>query len=119
MVTVTGIAPGASGVADGGECTSGAADRTRNGSLRVAAVFSDHMVLQRETPVAVFGAAPADGRVVVDLMDDQGVTVAQTMAVAQAYGEHETEARFCPRCRQADRTRCVFHMKQTGSSSRM
>ena len=92
MVTVTGIAPGASGVADGGECTSGAADRTRNGSLRVAAVFSDHMVLQRETPVAVFGAAPADGRVVVDLMDDQGVTVAQTMAVAQAYGEHETEA---------------------------
>lgn len=92
MVTVTGIAPGASGVADGGECTSGAADRTRNGSLRVAAVFSDHMVLQRETPVAVFGAAPAGGRVVVDLMDDQGVTVAQTMAVAQAYGEHETEA---------------------------
>lgn len=91
MVTVTGIAPGASGVADGGECTSGAADRTRNGSLRVAAVFSDHMVLQRETPVAVFGTAPADGRVVVDLMDDQGVTVAQTMAVAQAYGEHETE----------------------------
>lgn len=58
----------------------------------MAAVFSDHMVLQRETPVAVFGAAPADGRVVVDLMDDQGVTVAQTMAVAQAYGEHETEA---------------------------
>lgn len=92
MVTVTGIAPGASGVADGGECTSGAADRTRNGSLRVAAVFSDHMVLQRETPVAVFGAAPAGRRVVVDLMDDQGVTVAQTMAVAQAYGEHETEA---------------------------
>ena len=92
MVTLTGIAPGASGVADGGECTSGAADRTRNGSLRVAAVFSDHMVLQRETPVAVFGAAPAGGRVVVDLMDDQGVTVAQTMAVAQAYGEHETEA---------------------------
>ncbi len=92
MVTVTGIAPGTSGVADGGECTSGAADRTRNGSLRVAAVFSDHMVLQRETPVAVFGAAPAGGRVVVDLMDDQGVTVAQTMAVAQAYGEHETEA---------------------------
>lgn len=92
MVTVTGIAPGANGVADGGECTSGAADRTRNGSLRVAAVFSDHMVLQRETPVAVFGAAPAGGRVVVDLMDDQGVTVAQTMAVAQAYGEHETEA---------------------------
>ena len=91
MVTVTGIAPGASGVADGGECTSGAADRTRNGSLRVAAVFSDHMVLQCETPVAVFGTAPADGRVVVDLMDDQGVTVAQTMAVAQAYGEHETE----------------------------
>ena len=92
MVTLTGIAPGASGVADGGECTSGAADRTRNGSLRVAAVFSDHMVLQRETPVAVFGAAPAGGRVVVDLMDDQCVTVAQTMAVAQAYGEHETEA---------------------------
>lgn len=92
MVTVTGIAPGASGVADGGERVSGAADRTRNGSLRVAAVFSDHMVLQRETPVAVFGAAPAGGRVVVDLMDDQGVTVAQTMAVAQAYGEHETEA---------------------------
>ena len=92
MVTVTGIAPGASGVANGGECTSGAADRTRNGSLRVAAVFSDHMVLQRETPVAVFGTAPAGGRVVVDLMDDQGVTVAQTMAVAQAYGEHETEA---------------------------
>lgn len=91
MVTVTGIAPGASGVADGGECTSGAADRTRNGSLRVAAVLSDHMVLQRETPVAVFGTAPADGRVVVDLMDDQSVTVAQTMAVAQAYGEHETE----------------------------
>ncbi|PKU92621.1 9-O-acetylesterase [Bifidobacterium pseudolongum subsp. globosum] len=92
MVTVTGIAPGASGVADGGECMSGAADHTRNGSLRVAAVFSDHMVLQRETPVAVFGTAPAGGRVVVDLMDDQGVTVAQTMAVAQAYGEHETEA---------------------------
>ena len=92
MVTLTGIAPGASGVAGGEERASGAADRTRNGSLRVAAVFSDHMVLQRETPVAVFGAAPAGGRVVVDLMDDQGVTVAQTMAVAQAYGEHETEA---------------------------
>ena len=81
MVTVTGIAPGASGVADGGECTSGAADRTRNGSLRVAAVFSDHMVLQRETPIAVFGTAPAGERVVASLTDAQGVTVAQTMAV--------------------------------------
>lgn len=90
MVTVTGIAPGASGVTGGGPL-AGAADRTHNGLLHVAAVFSDHMVLQRETPIAVFGTAPADGRVVVDLMDDQGVTVAQTMAVAQAYGEHETE----------------------------
>lgn len=84
-------APGASGVTGGGPL-AGAADRTRNGSLRVAAVFSDHMVLQRETPIAVFGTAPAGERVVIDLTDAQGVTVAQTMATAQTGGEHETEA---------------------------
>lgn len=84
-------APGASGVTGGGPLAR-AADRTRNGSLRVAAVFSDHMVLQRETPIAVFGTAPAGERVVVDLTDAQGVTVAQTMATAQTGGEHETEA---------------------------
>ncbi|RYQ23458.1 9-O-acetylesterase [Bifidobacterium pseudolongum subsp. pseudolongum] len=84
-------APGASGATGGGPL-AGAADRTRNGSLRVAAVFSDHMVLQRETPIAVFGTAPAGERVVIDLTDAQGVTVAQTMATAQTGGEHETEA---------------------------
>ena len=91
MVTVTGIAPGASGVTGGGPL-AGAADRTHNGLLHVAAVFSDHMVLQRETPIAVFGTAPAGERVVIDLTDAQGVTVAQTMATAQTGGEHETEA---------------------------
>ena len=89
MVTVTGIAPGASGVADG-EAHTDAADRTRNGSPRVAAVFSDHMVLQRETPIAVFGTAPADERVVASLTDAQGVTVAQTMAVAQTVAAVQT-----------------------------
>ncbi len=89
MVTVTGIAPGASGVADG-EAHTDAADRTRNGSLRVAAVFSDHMVLQRETPIAVFGTAPAGERVVASLTDAQGVTVAQTMAVAQTVAAVQT-----------------------------
>lgn len=84
-------APGASGVTGGGPL-AGAADRTHNGLLHVAAVFSDHMVLQRETPIAVFGTAPAGERVVIDLTDAQGVTVAQTMATAQTGGEHETEA---------------------------
>lgn len=84
-------APGASGATGGGPL-AGAADRTHNGLLHVAAVFSDHMVLQRETPIAVFGTAPAGERVVIDLTDAQGVTVAQTMATAQTGGEHETEA---------------------------
>ena len=77
-------APGASGVTGGGPL-AGAADRTHNGLLHVAAVFSDHMVLQRETPIAVLGTAPAGERVVIDLTDAQGAT-------AQTGGEHETEA---------------------------
>lgn len=81
MSTVTGIAPGAAKVAHGKRHKG--ADRTRHGALRVAAVFSDHMVLQRDEPVAVFGTAPRDADVVVCLLADGGnVVVAQSASAA-------------------------------------
>lgn len=76
MSTVTGIAPGASKVAHGGRHHG--ADRTRAGALRVAAVFADHMVLQRDMPIAVFGTAPRDTQVVVQLRTADDVIVAQS-----------------------------------------
>lgn len=79
MSTVTGIAPGASAVAHGGRHAG--ADRTRAGALRVAAVFADHMVLQRDAPIAVFGTAARDVDVVVRLLRDGGdIVIAQSVA---------------------------------------
>ena len=82
MATVTGIAPGASGLADSAQSDYGNAnnadDRTRHGKLRVAAVFSDHMVLQRETPIAVFGEAPAGEVVAAFVTDEDGQEIAQS-----------------------------------------
>ncbi|MEE1295853.1 MAG: hypothetical protein UHD09_03170 [Bifidobacterium sp.] len=83
MPTVTGIAPGASGVI---APTSPNAqhprhDRTRQGHLRVAAVFSDHMVLQRDRPIAVFGYAPKNGHV-VSIGDGTGRVLAESVARA-------------------------------------
>ncbi|MGV2341825.1 MAG UNVERIFIED_CONTAM: hypothetical protein LVR18_50295 [Planctomycetaceae bacterium] len=40
--------------------------------LKLAAVFSDHMVLQRDMPVRVWGEAPAGAEVTVTLAGQQG-----------------------------------------------
>ena len=77
MTTVTGIAPGASGMAEPAESNDGTHDRTRSGNLRVAAIFSDHMVLQRGKPIAVFGEAPAGESVIASLSDGRGQEVAR------------------------------------------
>lgn len=80
MATVTGIAPGASGVVH----TEAPADydRTRNGDLRVAAIFSDHMVLQHNSPIAVFGTMRAGCNVDVRIVDSEGNTVASASCTA-------------------------------------
>ena len=78
MTTVTGIAPGASGMAEPTSDNDGAHDRTRSGNLRVDAIFSDHMVLQRGKPIAVFGEAPAGEVVAAFLTDARGQEIAQS-----------------------------------------
>ena len=52
MVTATGPAPGSEMTAAIGDIE----DRSTAGVLHVAASFASHMVLQRNTPIAVFGA---------------------------------------------------------------
>lgn len=86
MTTVTGIAPGASGMAEPTSDNDGAHDRTRSGNLRVAAIFSDHMVLQRGKPIAVFGEAPAGESVIASLSDGQGQEVARAQESADNDG---------------------------------
>ncbi|KFI65530.1 sialic acid-specific 9-O-acetylesterase [Bifidobacterium cuniculi] len=81
MAIVTGIAPGASGVVESirqSHSRHDRHDRTVSGSLRVAAVFSDRMVLQRDRPIAVFGTGTPDAKVVVSLSDDHGTVVAES-----------------------------------------
>ena len=56
MVTATGPAPG-SEMTTSAEPTE---DRSTSGVLHVAAIFASHMVLQRNKPIAVFGALDAD-----------------------------------------------------------
>ena len=86
MTTVTGIAPGASGMAEPAESNDGTHDRTRSGNLRVAAIFSDHMVLQRGKPIAVFGEAPAGESVIASLSDGRGQEVARAQESADNDG---------------------------------
>lgn len=86
MGNPTGPAPGAGnftagrahGAHEGADDANGPADRTRDGSLRVAAVFSDHMVLQRHRPIAVFGTAPLNANVEVTLSGETEATTAIT-----------------------------------------
>ena len=56
MVTATGPAPG-SEMTTSVESTD---DRSTAGVLHVASIFASHMVLQRNKPIAVFGALDAD-----------------------------------------------------------
>lgn len=62
----TGPAPGSS-VGRGARDAARASRRTASHSLRVAAVFSDGMVLQRGRDVAVFGTAPTGSRIDVEI----------------------------------------------------
>lgn len=87
MGTVTGIAPGAIGVI---QHERQAVSEPVHG-LHVAAVFSDHMVLQRQAPIPVFGSAPAGTRVIVSLVNEQGAIVAETMTVARSQMADSTE----------------------------
>ncbi len=100
MATVTGIAPGASGLADSAQSDYGNAnnadDRTRHGKLRVAAVFSDHMVLQRETPIAVFGEAPAGEVVAAFVTDEDGQEIAQSEGHVSSNGTWQLELPSLP-----------------------
>lgn len=56
MVTATGIAPGSEMTAQMEQVE----ERNVSGVLHVAAIFGSHMVLQRNKPIAVFGALAAD-----------------------------------------------------------
>ena len=47
-----------------------------SGSLRVANIFSDRCVLQREMPLPIWGGAPAGAKVDVELADRKGSAVA-------------------------------------------
>ena len=55
MVTATGIAPGSEMTAQMEQVE----ERNVSGVLHVAAIFGSHMVLQRNKPIAVFGALAA------------------------------------------------------------
>ena len=54
--------------------------------LQLNPLFSDHMMLQREKPVSVFGKAESGMDVWVKLLDDQGKTVSEGSAKAQSDG---------------------------------
>ncbi|MBW3092127.1 9-O-acetylesterase [Bifidobacterium sp. 82T10] len=76
----TGPAPGSD--ASTKTASSGAKDRTVSGSLRVAAVFSDHMVMQRNRPIPVFGTAPAGSVIHVELQSTNGGSQTETLRAA-------------------------------------
>ncbi|MCH9275964.1 sialate O-acetylesterase [Bifidobacterium amazonense] len=66
----TGPAPGSDIRTSASHATT--ADRTTYGELHVAAVFSDHMVLQRDRQIPVFGTAPTGATVRVELLAANG-----------------------------------------------
>ena len=79
MVTATGIAPGSEMTAQMEQVE----ERNVSGVLHVAAIFASHMVLQRNKPIAVFGALAADCagmEVVAEIHDFDGSLIAQEHA---------------------------------------
>ena len=91
MVTATGPAPG-SEMTTSVESTD---DRSTAGVLHVAAIFASHMVLQRNKPIAVFGALDADCaglEVSAEIRDFDGSVIVQ----AHAYASKEIKNGFSP-----------------------
>lgn len=91
MVTATGPAPG-SEMTTSVESTD---DRSTAGVLHVAAIFASHMVLQRNKPIAVFGALDADCaglEVSAEIRDFDGSVIVQ----AHAYASKEIKNSFSP-----------------------
>lgn len=89
MVTATGPAPG-SEMTTSAEPTE---DRSTSGVLHVAAIFASHMVLQRNKPIAVFGALDADCaglEVSAEIRDFDGSVIVQ----AHAYASKEIKNSF-------------------------
>ena len=79
MVTATGIAPGSEMTAQMEQVE----ERNVSGVLHIAAIFASHMVLQRNKPIAVFGALAADCagmEVVAEIHDFDGSLIAQEHA---------------------------------------
>ena len=91
MVTATGPALGS-------EMTTSVEpidDRSTAGVLHVAAIFASHMVLQRNKPIAVFGALNADCaglEVSAEIRDFDGSVIVQ----AHAYASKEIKNGFSP-----------------------
>ena len=82
MVTATGPAPGSE---MNHENANARPHRNTCGALSMPAIFDDGMVLQRETPIAVFGSARTNGgsgtpTVTVRLIDEHGRQTATTNA---------------------------------------
>ena len=76
MVTATGIAPGSEMTAQMEQVE----ERNVSGVLHIASIFASHMVLQRNKPIAVFGALAADcagTEVVAEIHDFDGSLIAQ------------------------------------------
>ena len=91
MVTTTGPAPGSEMTAAIGDIE----DRSTAGVLHVAAIFASHMVLQRNKPIAVFGALDADCaglEVSAEIRDLDGSVIVQ----AHAYSSKEIKNGFSP-----------------------
>lgn len=91
MVTATGPAPGSEMTAAIGDIE----DRSTAGVLHVAAIFASHMVLQRNKPIAVFGALDADCaglEVSAEIRDFDGSVIVQ----AHAYASKEIKNGFSP-----------------------
>ena len=66
-------------------CAHAAADVT------LPAAFTDHMVLQRDTPMRVFGSAPPNEQVEVELRDSKGAVLRSGKAVAGQGGRFSVE----------------------------
>ena len=91
MVTATGPAPGSEMTAAIGDID----DRSTAGVLHVAAIFASHMVLQRNKPIAVFGALDADCaglEVSAEIRDFDGSVIVQ----AHAYASKEIKNSLSP-----------------------
>lgn len=91
MVTATGPAPGSEMTAAIGDIE----DRSTAGVLHVAAIFASHMVLQRNKPIAVFGALDADCaglEVSAEIRDFDGSVIVQ----AHAYASKEIKNSLSP-----------------------